>query len=227
VQSVQQGGDLWQQAGGRELVAAATDNAEASSNGAFSINVVNSTTELASDPYYASGYASDWWACFLLPALLSSKQVDMFSTTLVCNYESALGCPTFLPNKLQACVCYWSRGSSDGVTAANHCTGMEQQQQQQQQWWWQTCRVVYQGKWNLCDNLWCAAAQVYKAVVLAADRDIACWLTSMCTALQLPLALPPFNSPTSAWVALLAACKLHQELKAKHNVCTHTAVVAP
>jgi hypothetical protein len=60
VQSLQQGGDLWQQAGGRELVVPAAESAEASSSSAFSIEVSDSATELASDPYYTSSYASDW-----------------------------------------------------------------------------------------------------------------------------------------------------------------------
>ncbi|WIA33715.1 hypothetical protein OEZ86_006833 [Tetradesmus obliquus] len=60
VQSLQQGGDLWQQAGGRELITPAADSSEAASSSPFSIDVSDSVTELARDPYYSSGYASDW-----------------------------------------------------------------------------------------------------------------------------------------------------------------------
>lgn len=66
VQSLQQGGDLWQQAGGRELITPAADSSEAASSSPFSIDESDSVTELASDPYYSSGYASEWCACLVL-----------------------------------------------------------------------------------------------------------------------------------------------------------------
>jgi hypothetical protein len=58
--SLQQAGDLWQQAAGRELVGQHADSTEARASSSFNIDVSDPAKELASDSYYISRYASDW-----------------------------------------------------------------------------------------------------------------------------------------------------------------------
>jgi hypothetical protein len=134
LQSLQQAGDLWQQAGGRELIVHAADSTEAPASGAFSIAMFDPARELATDPFYASGYALDWCACF---AALTATQQH------ACHNLSTIASIMYWLTKFLYCM--WLQaythdragGSGDGTTTTGLCSFG---QQQQQQWcWWQLC----------------------------------------------------------------------------------------